>query len=106
MTSEGTGAGGVPGPHKRQVTDEQRRYNRRAPVSDLSPPYYDVFERIALALEGVERALSEGAVSGRSAPSTDLRIEGRPRERLTPKRPRTGSKPSAGPAPRSGEDPG
>ena len=101
MTSEGGGTGGAPGPHERRGTSEQRRYNRRSPVSDQSPPYYDVFERIALALEGVEQALSGGA-----AASVDLRTGGPPRERLTGERPRSGSRPSAGPGARSVEAPG
>jgi hypothetical protein len=35
------------------VTD-RRRYNRRTQSGELTPPYFEVFERIALALEGIQ----------------------------------------------------
>ena len=43
---------------ERRGAPDRRRYNRRTPGADLNPPYYDVFERIALALEGIHDALS------------------------------------------------
>lgn len=62
------GPGEVPGPRAerrvtpdRRATGEQRRYNRRSPASEVTPPYYDVFERIAVALEGIEQQLADGA---------------------------------------------
>jgi hypothetical protein len=38
---------------------EKRTYNRRTPTPEASPPYFDVFSRIATALEGIERALQQ-----------------------------------------------
>jgi hypothetical protein len=51
----------------RRVTDEgppsgaaeRRRYNRRTMPGEQSPPYYEVFERIAFALEGIQQTLDE-----------------------------------------------
>lgn len=43
---------------ERRATGERRRYNRRS-VAEASPPYYDTFERIAVALEGIRDALAE-----------------------------------------------
>lgn len=45
-----------PKPESRSPID-RRRYNRRTVPSEISPPYYEVFERIADALEGIEREL-------------------------------------------------
>lgn len=53
----------VPAPRRdRRGGESDRRYNRRSPASDLPPPYYEVFTRIADALEGVERALAPRSV--------------------------------------------
>ena len=42
----------------RRGNESDRRYNRRSPANDTSPPYYAVFVRIADALEGIERSLT------------------------------------------------
>jgi hypothetical protein len=40
---------------------ERRRYNRRRPDSDSTPPpYYEIFDRIASALEGIESIVRAG----------------------------------------------
>lgn len=50
-------------PDRRAPNAERRRYNRRAPTeASLTPPYYQIFERIAAALEGIDAALSAGPV--------------------------------------------
>jgi hypothetical protein len=36
---------------------ERRRYNRRTTTSEPSPPYFEVFERMAIALEGIQESL-------------------------------------------------
>jgi hypothetical protein len=36
---------------------ERRRYNRRSQSGEMSPPYFEVFERIALALEAIQRSM-------------------------------------------------
>lgn len=51
-----------PGSGDSRTTGDQRRYNRRTPVSDASPPYYDIFARIATALEGIERLLQKRVI--------------------------------------------
>lgn len=38
---------------ERRAPGEQRRYNRRTPTAQASPPYFEVFERIAAALERI-----------------------------------------------------
>jgi hypothetical protein len=46
-------------PDRRAPTSERRRYNRRSSTgTELTPPYYEVFERIAVALEGISTAMS------------------------------------------------
>lgn len=40
-------------------TGERRRYNRRT-TSDVTPPYFETFERIAQALEGIRDELARG----------------------------------------------
>jgi len=41
---------------------ERRRYNRRRPDSDTTPPpYYEIFDRIASALEGIESIVTAGS---------------------------------------------
>lgn len=57
----GGGDGGEPWTERRR-TGEQRRYNRRSPVSDVSPPYYEAFDRIASALERLELLLGERTI--------------------------------------------
>ena len=39
---------------------ERRRYNRR--TTEVTPPYFDAFERIAVALEGIRDLLVSRAV--------------------------------------------
>ena len=41
------------------ATGERRRYNRRT-TSDVTPPYFETFERIAQALEGIRDELARG----------------------------------------------
>lgn len=48
------------GVERRQQTD--RRYNRRSPVSDVPPPYFETFDRIASALEGIERSVAQKVI--------------------------------------------
>ncbi len=51
----------------RRVTDEgpptgvaeRRRYNRRSLPGEIGPPYFEVFERIALALEAIQHAMPD-----------------------------------------------
>jgi hypothetical protein len=38
---------------------ERRRYNRRTGPTAQNPPYFEIFERIALALEGIQDAVSQ-----------------------------------------------
>ena len=55
---EGRRAGDAGGPAK--AAGERRRYNRRRPDSDSTPPpYYEIFDRIASALEGIESIETE-----------------------------------------------
>jgi len=42
---------------ERRRSDRRRTYNRRQDDQEISPPYFEVFERIAVALEGIETAL-------------------------------------------------
>jgi len=51
---------GVPSQRR---TDRRRTYNRRAEDRELSPPYFEVFERIANALERIETALRQHPVT-------------------------------------------
>lgn len=44
---------------RRGGTGERRRYNRRT-TSDVTPPYFETFERIASALEGIRDELAKG----------------------------------------------
>ena len=41
----------------------RRTYNRRSDDHDPSPPYFEIFERIALALEHIEVSLTRGRVT-------------------------------------------
>ena len=42
---------------RRGSAAERRRYNRRT-TSDVTPPYFETFERIAVALEGIRNELA------------------------------------------------
>jgi hypothetical protein len=44
---------------RRSGTGERRRYNRRS-TSEVTPPYFETFERIADALEGIRDELAKG----------------------------------------------
>ncbi len=44
-----------------RATSERRRYNRRR-ADEVSPPYYEAFERMAVALEGIRQELSRRQV--------------------------------------------
>ena len=55
---------------------ERRRYNRRTGPAAPSPPYFEVFERIALALEGIQ-----DAVGGRTGEQGERRGSGLPSPR-------------------------
>ncbi len=60
----------VPLGERRGQTD-RRRYNRRSAPDTASPPYYEVFERIAIALESIDQSLrsaEEAPSRPRSAP--------------------------------------
>jgi hypothetical protein len=48
---------------ERRVTDRRRTYNRRADDRELSPPYFEIFERIATALERIDSTLRSGQVT-------------------------------------------
>ena len=41
----------------------RRTYNRRRDDSDVGPPYFEVFERIALSLEHIEEMLRARTVT-------------------------------------------
>lgn len=51
----------------RRTTNERRRYNRRSAEEPASPPYYEVFERIATALESIARSVSDERAPRRDA---------------------------------------
>ena len=58
----------APGPRERRVgqrrvNERRRTYNRRSDESEMSPPYFEVFERIASALERVETLLHTGKIT-------------------------------------------
>lgn len=59
---------------RRSGTGERRRYNRRT-TSDVTPPYFETFERIATALEGIRDELAGGAVSPRPGSPAPRRSE-------------------------------
>jgi len=47
---------------------ERRRYNRRRPDSETTPPpYYEIFDRIASALEGIETTVRAGSTQAPSS---------------------------------------
>ena len=51
----------------RRSTPDRRYNSRQVPESDTTPPYFEVFQRIASALEGIERALLDGGAPGHPA---------------------------------------
>jgi hypothetical protein len=70
MTSSSSGEpiNAIPEPREQRPsgTDRRkqpdRRYNRRPPVSDVQPPYFETFDRIATALEGIERSVAQRVI--------------------------------------------
>jgi hypothetical protein len=52
-----------PGAAQTRRVDRRRTYNRRQEDRELSPPYFEVFERIAVALEQIARELADGHVT-------------------------------------------
>jgi len=48
---------------QRRVSDRRRTYNRRTEDRELSPPYFEVFERIALALEHIDTTLTNSRIT-------------------------------------------
>jgi len=44
-------------PAPEQRTGRRRTYNRRLEDREVAPPYFDVFERVAVALEHIEELL-------------------------------------------------
>lgn len=48
---------------ERRVGERRRTYNRRSAGQELSPPYFEVFERIAIALEHIELSLTRAHVT-------------------------------------------
>lgn len=47
---------------------ERRRYNRRQSDTQPAPPYFETFDRMATALEGIEETLEQIAQRLGSAP--------------------------------------
>lgn len=56
---------------ERRGLNDRRRYNRRSAPDPGSPPYYEVFERIAQALESIERSLRPEGQAAAEQPTTD-----------------------------------
>lgn len=54
---------------RRGGTGERRRYNRRSAPEPGSPPYYDVFDRIAYALESIATALGQPGAQEPAGPT-------------------------------------
>lgn len=52
-----------PAPHARRASGERRRYNRRT-TAEMTPPYFETFERIAHALEDIRDELARGRDDG------------------------------------------
>lgn len=48
---------------RRAGGDRRRRYNRRLEDRELSPPYFEVFERIAVALETIAASARSGTLT-------------------------------------------
>jgi len=44
---------------ERRNADRRRTYNRRATDREISPPYFEIFERMASALEHIESILDK-----------------------------------------------
>ena len=55
--------------HDERRHGDRRRNNRRTTDPQISPPYYEVFDRIALALERIESALSTSATPPADRPT-------------------------------------
>ena len=55
MTEADSAAGGT----DRPATPERRRYNRRTPVTEAGPPYYEAFNRIATAMEAMQHSVEQ-----------------------------------------------
>ena len=55
--------------HDERRNGERRRNNRRTTDPLISPPYYDVFDRMAAALEHIESALASLALSTGTDPT-------------------------------------
>lgn len=68
MVDEDTDGPGASRPRseRRTAGESDRRYNRRSPASEMVPPYHATFERMAVALEGIERALERRTVDLRT----------------------------------------
>lgn len=60
---------------ERRGVGERRRYNRRSAPEPGSPPYYEVFDRIASALEGIAAALGDTSPMAPPAPVRPRRSE-------------------------------
>jgi hypothetical protein len=56
---------------ERRVSDRRRTYNRRADDREISPPYFEVFERIASALERIEALVRSGSLRLPDAPRVE-----------------------------------
>lgn len=55
-------------PERRSSGSERRTYNRRSSAATVSPPYYEAFERIAVAIERIGALLDQRQVR---LPDTD-----------------------------------
>jgi hypothetical protein len=68
-------AEGPAGEERRGSPTDRRRYNRRTdPTATTNPPYFEVFERIAIALESIA-----GTLPRITSSSVDVREPVRPR---------------------------
>jgi hypothetical protein len=64
-----------PRPERRRPTDRRRTYNRRETDRETSPPYFEVFERIAVALESIAASMRPDEVT---LPDVRARSSGSP----------------------------
>ncbi len=46
----------------RRSGQDRRRYNRRTTSPEVAPPYYEAFERMAAALEGIRDQLARSEI--------------------------------------------
>lgn len=51
-----------PAAERRSSNVDRRKYNRRATPSTVTPPYFETFERIAVALESIAQNLEQRQV--------------------------------------------